>query len=287
MFHANLNWPLSCSFGIVSAAISGIRAIVATQHLFEGSIAKRSYILQMIISWFIDRYIAVSKGIAANMKRIISSGLKVDVIHNGIIIEDMNLQANKEPDAYEFNQLRAKNNMPIVLSVARLHKQKGHTYLVESSTSVPDAIFVFAGDGPERDYLEKYSKELNVDERIIFLGHRDDIPSLINTCDLFVLPSLFEGFPLTILEAMAAGKPIVATDIPGTNEEVIHNETGLLVPPKDSQALAVAINSLLSNPAFARQLGHAGKIRAQQQFSSEKMVNSITDLYKELLNLER
>jgi len=128
---------------------------------------------------------------------------------------------------------------------------------------------------------------LNVDERVFFLGHRDDVPSLINGCDMFILPSLFEGLPLTIIEAMAAGKPVIASDLIGIEEEVINSKTGLLVPKENSEALAEAIKYLISNPDYAQKLGNAGRIRAQQEFSADIMVKRISELDEKLIMNEK
>lgn len=285
IFHANLSWPLACTYGIICAALSGVKITVATQHLFLDSIGPRKRIAQKFISRFVNCYITVSKTISENMKTTIRQNLVTKVIHNGIVLRDLDGKAAEGLNFGALKHLRDQKKLPVVLTVARLHKQKGHAFLLEASKLIPGAIFVFAGDGPERNYLENYSKELNVQERVVFLGYRNDIPSLISECDIFVLPSLFEGLPLTILEAMAAGKPVVASDIPGVDEEVVNNVTGFLVPKENPEALALAINSLLSNPKMASEFGDAAKHRAQKEFSSEKMVESITDLYKEILNL--
>jgi glycosyltransferase involved in cell wall biosynthesis len=123
-----------------------------------------------------------------------------------------------------------------------------------------------------------------VSDRVVFLGYRQDIPDLLASCDLFVLPSLFEGLPLSILEAMAAGKPVIASAIGGTDEAVLHGETGLLVPPADPTALAAAIHTVLSNPLLARRLAAAGKARVYRTFSAEAMVQRVTQTYEEILS---
>jgi glycosyltransferase involved in cell wall biosynthesis len=167
---------------------------------------------------------------------------------------------------------------------ARLEKQKGHQYLIEATAQVPEALFLFAGVGSEQTRLEAQAKALGVTDRIIFLGHREDIADLLASCDLFVLPSLFEGLPLSILEAMAACKPVVATAVDGNNEIVIDGQTGLLVPPADPGALAGAIRTVLSDPVLARRLAAGGKARVQQEFCAEKMVKSVMQVYEELVN---
>jgi glycosyltransferase involved in cell wall biosynthesis len=124
---------------------------------------------------------------------------------------------------------------------------------------------------------------MGIREQVVFLGHREDIPELLALCDLFVLPSHFEGLPVSVIEAMAAAKPVVATDVGGTNEAVAHGETGLLVPARQPEALAGAINSILGDPGLARRFGTAGRARAQREFSAEVMVQRVTRVYEEVL----
>ena len=120
-------------------------------------------------------------------------------------------------------------------------------------------------------------------DRVHFLGFRSDVPDLLAACDIFVLPSLCEGLPLAILEAMAAWKPVVATAISGTDETVVHGVTGLLVPPADPAALAGAIQSLLADPEASRRLGLAGRARVAREFLVETMVARVEAVYQELL----
>ena len=148
---------------------------------------------------------------------------------------------------------------------------------------MPDALFVIAGEGPERRSLEARARALELDGRVVFLGYRNDPADLLSACDLFVLPSLFEGFPLSVLEAAAAGRPVIATAVDGTVEAVRHGETGLLVPPADPAALAAAINALLRDPALAFRLGAAAKIHAYREFSADRMIEQVTESYDELL----
>ena len=143
---------------------------------------------------------------------------------------------------------------------------------------------MIAGEGPERSALEAQARTLGLADRVVLLGYRDDVCDLLASCDLFVLPSLFEGLPLSVLEAMAAGKPVVATAIGGTDEAVVHGETGLLVPPADAASLAKAIRTALSDPRLSQRLGAAGRARVYQEFSAQTMVRHITEIYDELLD---
>ena len=161
---------------------------------------------------------------------------KINVVYNGVPISSFNRPAN----AALRIALTGSAGKPIVLTTARLAEQKGLCYLLKAAALVPEAIFVLAGEGPERANLEAQAGELGLNERVLFVGYRQDVPDLLASCDLFVLPSLFEGLPLSILEAMAANKPVVASAIGGNDEAIFHRETGLLVPPADPPAAALS-----------------------------------------------
>lgn len=285
IFHANLNWPLSCNYGLISAFLARVNIILATQHLFPGLTWWRERLEQKLVSYIVDTYIAVSNDVAGQMREIISPDDKVEVVHNGIIIENYKSRDNSSDARKVFDSIkRGRETSPVVLTVARLDKQKGHTYLLKAAADVPGALFVFAGDGPERAGLESEARQLDLRDRVIFLGQRNDVSELLQGCDLFVLPSLFEGLPLSVMEAMAAGKPVIASDIGGVNELIRDGETGYLVPPGDTHALARSINMLISDPALSRKMALAGKTFVEKEFSADSMVTGVTDIYKRYLS---
>lgn len=175
-------------------------------------------------------------------------------------------------------------------TVARLTAQKGHRYLLEAMPKTirecPNAVFVFAGDGPLRKSLESAAVSLGVDRNVRFLGFRKDITRLMAAFDAFVLPSLFEGLPNAVLEAMACGKPIIATSVDGTPEAVVHGETGWLVPPRDPAALADAILRFCRNRGLMKTLGRNGRKRAVQAFGIDRQISAFDELYRNLVNLQ-
>lgn len=280
VFHAHLTWPLACKFGLVGAILARVPAIVATVHLYLEFPIDRSILMQqrLIIS-AAGRYIAVSRDTAQRLIRKLHwPANKVQVIHNGVAFHPID-----DRSASIVHQQLAKGARPIVLTVARLDEQKGHRYLLEAAAQVPEAQFVLAGDGPLRSVLEAQAQSLGLQERLTFLGYREDIPALLAACDVFVLPSLYEGLPLSILEAMAASKPVIATRIGGTDEAVIDGETGLLVPPADPTALVAAIRSVLNDHVLAQRLAAAGRVRVEREFSTVAMVQQATAVYDVLL----
>jgi len=282
VFHAHLNWLLSCKYGLLAAALARVPAVIATdQQYMEPPWGRTVSPQQRLFEKCVDQYIAVSDAVARQLCQTFRvPPHKVRVIHNTIPFARFDCQANQALKA----SLNRGTERPIVLTVARLDQQKGHTYLFEAISQVQDAIFVMAGNGPEKAALEAQTRKLGIDERVIFLGYRNDIPDLLASCDLFVLPSIYEGLPLTVLEAMAAGKPVVATAVGGTPEAVLDGETGFLVPPRNPPAVAKAIHIILSNPSLASKMGAAAKARVQREFSSATMVQRITQTYEEVLD---
>lgn len=280
VFHAQLSWPLSCRYGLIAAALARVPVIVATEHLFFKPPWLRSVLLKQLVSTGVDRYIAVSHEVARQLRRncpVLAH--KIRVVQNGIRITPFKGLTSSALRA----TLTGATARPIVLTTARLDKQKGLNYLLQAAAQVPEAMFVIAGDGPERARTEAQINELGLVDRVILLGHRDDVPDLLASCDVFVLPSLFEGLPISVLEAMAAGRPVIATAIGGTDEAIIHGESGLLVPPADANALGAAIRTVLSDRALAQRLGAAGQARVEERFSAAVMVRGVVKIYEDLL----
>jgi glycosyltransferase involved in cell wall biosynthesis len=284
VYHAHLPSPMSGRYGLISAVLSGVPAVVATAHLYtEVPAGLRTALTQRLIEACVHRYIAVSDEVATRLREGLRvPARKVQVIRNGIDpgrycrAPDPALRASLDAGA-----------RPIVLCVARLDRQKGHRHLVEAAGAVPDAVFVLAGGGEERAALEAQVRNLGLSDRFRFLGQRADVPDLLAACDLLVLPSLFEGLPLAVLEAMAAGKPVVATAVGGTDEAVVHGETGLLVPAADSAALAAGIRAILGDRAMAQRLGEAGRARVHREFSAARMTAEVAGVYESLIERHR
>ena len=282
IFHAQLNWLLSCKVGLMAATLSQVPIVMATlQQFLLPPWRKNIYLQQQLVAANVDQYIAVSDAVAQQLSHSFNvPKAKVKMIHNCIPLSPHNRPLNQTLRT----TLDQGTGTPIILSIARLDEQKGHKFLLEAMSHIPEAILVLAGSGPERAVLETQAQMLAIADRICFLGHRTDIPDLLACCDLFVLPSIYEGLPLSILEAMAAGKPVVASAVGGTPEAVLDGVSGLLVPPGDSMALAKAIKCLLGQPSLAAQMGAAGKARVQQMFSVDMMVRQVSQTYEELLD---
>jgi glycosyltransferase involved in cell wall biosynthesis len=278
-FHAHLPWYLRCSYGIICAYVSSVPAIIVTQHAYKKIPTFKLSLVQKLISIIVDCYIAVSQGIADNLKEAIFFNNRLKVIHNGICIE----RFSRVKSSTLITSLKNNRSLPVVINVARMDNHKGHTYLIKAAAMTPEALFVLAGDGPQKQEFEQQAAQLGIDDRIVFLGQREDIPELLYSSDLFILPSLIEGLPLTILEAMAAGKPVIATAIDGIEEIIVSGENGILVPVADPGAISKSIQFLLSNPSAAQKLATSGKQTVLRDFTSEKMAEDIITTYVEIL----
>jgi glycosyltransferase involved in cell wall biosynthesis len=170
---------------------------------------------------------------------------------------------------------------PVIACVSRLAPEKGIDVLVHAHARLGrDALLVLVGDGPEMARCRALAFELGVAERVRFLGLRRDVPALLAACDLAVAPSLApEGFGLSVVEAMAAGKPVVVSDAGAMPELIDRGRCGTVVPRGDAQALADAIGRLLDGPVFAAELGRAGRQRARERYSLERWLERTAELY--------
>ncbi|HHV61228.1 MAG TPA: glycosyltransferase family 4 protein [Firmicutes bacterium] len=172
-------------------------------------------------------------------------------------------------------------------TIARLIPAKGVDVFIKAARQLldrgMDAVFLVVGDGPQRPELEKLTQDLDIQSSVRFLGFRDDIPAILESLDLFVLPTLSEGMSITILEAMAAGVPVVASDVGGVSEVVINEMTGRLVPPGDVAALADAIERALGEPDKARAMASLARLKVEEDFNLQTMLRRTDKLYKDLM----
>jgi glycosyltransferase involved in cell wall biosynthesis len=180
-------------------------------------------------------------------------------------------------DRFAAAQPALRKDGPVVGNVARLAPQKDHATLIEAARQLPEGVrVVVVGDGELRGELERRADGLPVE----LVGAREDVPELLASFDVFAFPSLFEGLCLAVIEAQAAGVPVVATPVGGIRETVVDGETGLLVPPRDPAALAVAIRRLLDDPDLARRLADEARRRVRQSYSEQRMIELTLGLYE-------
>jgi glycosyltransferase involved in cell wall biosynthesis len=275
VFHAHLNWPLACSGGLLAARLARVPT-VATVQLFSGFPQARTMGLQRrLVPRGVSRYVAVSAAVADDIARQLRVPRdRIRVVPNGVATDEPVLSPS--PNA-------AAPRSPTVLTLARLDPQKGLPYLLRAAAMLPGVSFIVAGEGTERASLEREARDLGVSDRVAFIGFRTDTAALLARADVVVLPSLNEGLPLAVLEAMAAARPVVATAVGGTPEIVHDRETGLLVPPADPAALARAIGELLADRPLARRLAEAGHALVRSRLSAAVTARGVTDVYEELV----
>ncbi|MDY6796180.1 MAG: glycosyltransferase family 4 protein [Actinomycetota bacterium] len=228
---------------------------------YANPLKKRAFILgEKLLRSFTDRYIVVCRNDLETGTRlgIIVPG-RTAMIYNGIHLET-------DIDPSRVTRLRELYDRGggVVLHVGRFNYQKAHYLLIKAIPEIleshPDVTFLLAGDGELLEGEKTRAAESGIPSTALrFLGHSNEVDTLMTACDFLVLPSLWEGFPYVILEAMRVGKPVVATDVGGVSEAVAHKENGLLVAPRDSEALAQAIVYLLDHPEEAVIMGRKGK----------------------------
>ena len=192
-------------------------------------------------------------------------------------------------DSTLVSQIREQHGRPLALFVGQLRYYKGVEYLVRAMARVPGKALVIGSESTtHKAELERIAHEAGVAERIVFLGEKDaELPAFYHACDVFVLPSVerSEAFGIVQIEAMAAGRPVVSTELgTGTSWVNQHNVTGLVVPPREPEALAHAINVILADPARCAEMGRAARQRAEAEFSQETMVARVEQVYRNVLN---
>jgi len=228
----------------------------------------------------VDSFICASEAIRQMLIGDGVPGARTVTVHEGIDIERVDAA---EP-ANLHGEFWLPHHAPIVGNVAALVGHKGQKHLIEAARRVlpqmPDARFIIAGEGELKPALERQIKDHHLEKHVLLAGFRPDVLSLHKAFDIFVMSSVTEGLGTSLLDAMAAGKPIVATRTGGIPEVVADGETGLLVPPRDEEALADAIVRLLKDPDLRREMGEAGRVRARNLFSLERMVQNTLNVYQ-------
>lgn len=276
--------------GVTAARLAGVPAIISSRRdlaHFDWYKGKRRHWLRRIQNL---SGVVLANATPIRDALIAEDGFapeKLRVIHNGVDTEKF--QRAKRDRARLFPNL---SNERLVVLVGNMHSDvKGHPWLIASAPTVlrefPDVRFVFAGDGELRPQFEAQAAKLGLAGKFMFLGRRSDIPEILASCDIAVLPSRAEGLPNAVLEYMAAGLPTIASRVGGNAELLQDGVTGLLVLAENADALADALLRLLRNPEQARQIGSEGQRFAVENFSFERLIREVDELYTELLQRHR
>lgn len=278
--------------GRLAAKLAGTPIIVHTPHghVFFGYFGpfktKLFIIFEKLASRITDKIVALTnREKKDHILFKIAEEDKFSVIYSGIELNILKESSSEEKQNLK-KELGIPENSLIVGTAGRLVPVKGPEFLVKASKYIiskyPDTYFMFTGDGPLEQDLKRKALEMGISDNIIFLGWRDDLVKIISIYDIFVLPSLNEGMGRVLVEAMALGKSIVASNVGGIPDLVIHGKNGFLVPPKNPKQLAKYIQVLLEDKDKREKMGLAGKEMAYN-FTSERMVEKIANLYKKLL----
>ena len=271
----------------------GVRAILETVHGREDwrrGWLKSRFVVDRAVGKFVNAYIAVSTGCAeylVNQKGLPAG--KIDVIPNGCDLDRFSGSFGKSTAMKDALGLRS--GQPVLVVIGRLERQKGHTVLLEAlgkiRTEFADVHLVCVGEGSLSESLKAQISRLGLNERVHFVGYQRNTEDWLAMADVVVLPSFYEGMPLVAIEALGAGRAMVATAVDGTSEVVVNGKTGLTVPPGDAAMLAEAICRLLRNPAERCALGAAGRQWVLEKFSERTQLRRTQELYLRLLGKVR
>lgn len=270
--------------GAAAARLAGVRVIACQRHLKLSD--RRTHELgTRLIHRLAHRVLVNSQAIRDQIvERGSAPPRKITVIRNGV--PDARASRAHAQDEIR-RELGISADAKLVGMVARIQPVKGHRFFIDAAASVlrdqPNAHFVLVGDGPLRSEIENQIARLGLADRVHLLGDRSDVAQLVPGFDLLVLASLHEGSPNAVIEAMAAGVPVVATAVGGTRELLIDGETGYLAPPADSAALAARIVFALSHEDNGAEITSAARSRINAAYGMDRMVQSVERLYDDLM----
>lgn len=278
--------------GVLAGKLAGVKRFVTTQHgapePFTG-FAKLKMEIYLLFERFLSKYvihmiISVSEDLRSSLIEGYGSE-KVVTIHNGIQLPQRPVVNTTEKK----RELGILPGMKIVGTVSRLKPIKGINYFLKAAKTVLEThkniVFLIVGDGPLEDELKDMARALGIHDRVFFLGFQEDVTEMLSIMDVFVLTSLHEGIPVSLLEAMWLGLPVVATRVGGVPEVVEHGRSGLLAPPRDEKAIAKAILAMLS--PRAKEIASQAERRVIEEFSIQQMVERTEEVYGQLLRNER
>ncbi len=281
VLHTHL--PESCWYGLPAGWLAGVPVRIGHVQNTHRGWATKVRLLDRAASTFATRMIACSEAVRHFCEGEVGYRPgKTRVVHNAIDIRRFH-------DVPSRNEARSRLGLPrerpILVSVASLTNQKGHANLLRAMVHVraafPGAMLLLVGEGPLQPQLEHLTATLSISDAVRFLGARSDVPLILAASDMFLLASLWEGFGLVLAEAGAASLPTVATRVDGICEVIDDGVTGLLVPPEDSDQLAVAVIALLRDRERAREMGLRARERVGQYFDIDAAVRKVEDLYDE------
>lgn len=278
--------------GRLAAHLAGVPIIVHTPHAFafQQSVSRLTYLLYVMVERLVGRWTDLMVCVSHDERQIALAAKAVTpaacrVIHNGIDLDA--IDCARHVDLKLRRELDCGDDDLIVGSVADLRPQKGLKYLIGAAQRVLKACsrvkFFVVGSGDLIHELNRLISSCGIQNRFRFVAATEPIWKYYALMDIFVLPSLWEGLPYAVLEAMAMSKPVVATAVTGTREVIIPDKTGLLVPSRDEEALAAAVITLIGKPDLRRQMGANGRLVVESDFRIESKVKQLEAHYESLL----
>lgn len=278
-----------------TATLAGVPIRIHAEHGRDASdpegLNPKHNLLRRLLVPCIDRYVPVSGDLARWLQNVVGiPAAKVKLIHNGVDTGQFHPGSGRQADDIEPQPMPFADTCFVIGTVGRIQDVKNHEGLIDAFIHLRGMLpadagvrLAIVGDGPLMPRVKEKIAAAGLADCVWMPGARSDIAAIMRGFDLFVLPSLAEGTPVTVLEAMAAGLPVVATRVGGLPEVVEDNVTGLLVPPDDAHALATALHSFLACPEQARAAGAAGRLRVERHYSMHAMLDAYAGLYDTLL----
>jgi len=275
----------SADYGRLAARWAGA-ALVLHEHFADPRMPRYQALADRLLARLTDRAIAVSASTRDFLvgERHVPAD-RVRLIWNGAPLGEF-APVSRERALAVRRQLGISEGVAVVGTVGRLSEQKGHRYLLEAAARVrrrrPDVRFLVVGDGDLDAALRAQVRDLGLGDAVVFAGHRDDVPAVLGAIDVFCISSTYEGTPLALFEALAAGKAVVSTAVDGCREVIEDGVTGLLAPPRDPEALAARLLDALGNPERRHALERAAR-EASRRYDVDRCVEQMQDLYDEVL----
>jgi len=268
-------------YGRLAAIAAGVPVVIASEHNVYTTKARRYVAVERWLARRTTAIVAVSE----QVRRFLADQLRMDrsaiqLVENGIAIEP----ANQDRVAALRGRVALPAGRLAIVTVASLTPKKGHGDLFQAvpllvSRGV-DCALLLAGDGPERPRLEALAASLGIEDRVHFLGVQPHVADVLATADLFVLPSIVEGLPLAMLEAMAAGAPVVATAVGGVPDVIVNGDSGLLVAPRSADAIADAVARLAGDEALRTRLALRARAVVAERFTERRHLETLAALYR-------
>jgi glycosyltransferase involved in cell wall biosynthesis len=272
-------------YGRLAAGLARVPCLISHYHNVYVRRRTKYHLINRALSLLNDRILAVSQAVKESVVRFDRiAPERIEVLYNGI---DPSRFEGDFQDSDVRQKFGVKPEDFLIGVVARLEEQKGHIYLFRALTQLlpafPQIKVLIVGDGSRRSALEFSVREMGLSERVLFVGTRKDIPEILAALDLFIQPSLWEGFSLAILEALAIGAPVVATAVGGAAEVIRPGIDGLLIPPGEVSSLIATVREVILDPRKYREMGQRGKQTVGQKFTRAKHIAGLQELYLEVL----